>query len=92
MEMTQEHASFSSPCHDEAYGFSASRAAGSPVCYSGRARVDACHRQQRSARRDPLTQGEPMVRLRALTRDDLAPADRQVYDAIAARRGGVPPN
>jgi 4-carboxymuconolactone decarboxylase len=33
-----------------------------------------------------------MVRLRALTRDDLAPADRQVYDAIAARRGGVPPN
>ena len=33
-----------------------------------------------------------MTRLRALTRDDLVPADRQVYDAIAARRGGVPPN
>lgn len=33
-----------------------------------------------------------MARLRSLEREDLAPADRHVYDDIAASRGGVPPN
>lgn len=33
-----------------------------------------------------------MARLRSLAREDLAPADRHVYDDIAASRGRVPPN